>query len=238
MSRNNKRNKNRRRRIRRQRRNGAFGGSRFTVPLHNNMVPDRVKVRLKVSEIFDLQAASGQFAGYLIGNSLFNPGGTNFNTQPAGFNQWMAFYAKYRVHASRVNFKLINNGDAAVTGAWIVCYPNVENTILSGSVATAITQTYSRSTYLGNWQGIGIKTLTNSMRSAKIFGHNILFDEGFAGDLSSAPNYKWYWIIELYSIGGDIDVQALLTMSFDVEFYARITQQQSLPPALIEEKLE
>jgi len=186
----------------------------------------------EVSEIFDMQASSQVFTTNLVANGLFNPGGTNFNAQPVGFNEYMALYTKYRVLKSSISLQIINNGDAAITGAWIVVYPSVVSSSLAGSVATATCQPKSKSVFLGNYQGVGIARLRNQCTSQVAFGESAMLDENFSGDFGSNPAYKWYWIINLYSLAGSIDCQALLKMKFWTKLYARIPLLLDTPSGL------
>lgn len=201
-----------------------------SINLKNVIVPDKIVVNMKVSEAFSIQNTAGVGSFYLIANSLYNPGATNFNAQPAGFDQWMAFYAKYRVLHSRLNLEMVNNSDSTVNGIWVVIYPTVVSTTLSGSVATATSQPYSAKTFMGNIAGNNTCSVSRSISSNKMFGKNIRYDEGYSGDFGSSPSYKFYWLINSYGVGSDdANIQLLLTMTFQAEFYARLDLVLSAP---------
>lgn len=230
MPRNNKRNfKNRKQNKRSKRSNGNSLIARCTKSVS---MPEMYRL-FEVSELFSMQGTDGVFSTSLIANSLFNPGGTNFNAQPVGFNEYMALYTKYRVLKCSLKMQCVNNGDATVNGVWIVTYPSVVSTSLAGSVATATCQPKSKSRFLGNYQGMGITMLRNECTSHIAFGESAMLDENFSGDFGSSPAYKWYWIIQQFSVGSDdVNIQVLIKMQFWTKLYARIPLLLDTPSLL------
>jgi hypothetical protein len=194
------------------------------------LVPNQKLEILRVCESDNYQLVSGDYFTYYVGNGLFNPGGTNWNAQPAGFDQWTAFYSKYRVIGSKINILAVNNSDSTVNGIWLVCYPSVVNTELTGGLASAMSQPYARKTFMANINGNNKCTLTNRVQMSKVFGESPYRDENFSGDFGSNPAFKMYWCINLFGIGSDqANVEVIITISFIVKFYARIPLSLSSP---------
>lgn len=177
----------------------------------------------EVSEAFDMQGSGGVYSTFFVANGLFNPGATNWNAQPVGFNEYMALYSKYRVLKGSISMQIVNNSDTTVNGVWVVVYPSVVSTSLSGSVATATCQPKSCSVFIGNLQGVGLTTLRTTCSSHTAFGESPMLDENFSGDFGTNPSYKWYWIINAYSVGAnDANLKVLIKIKFWTKLYARI----------------
>jgi len=198
------------------------------------LVPNQKLEILKVTESDNYQGSSGTFFRYYVGNGLYNPGGTAWNAQPAGFDQWMAFYSKYRVLSGGIKIEAVNNSDSTVNGIWMVVYPSVVNTTLSGNLASAMSQPYAKKAFMANIAGNNKCSLSSTIAMSKVFGESPFRDENFSGDFGSNPSFKMYWCLNTFSIGtDDSDVEVIVTLSFKVLFYARLPLSLSAPDTTI-----
>jgi len=198
------------------------------------ITPNQKLEVLKVTESDNYQGSSGSFFTYYIGNGLYNPGATNWNAQPAGFDQWMSFYTKYRVLSSKISIDAVNNSDTTVNGIWLVVYPSVVNTALTGNLASAMCQPYAKKAFMANIAGINKCSVSSAISCSKVFGESPFRDENFSGDFGTNPSFKFYWCINTFSVGSDqSNVEVIVTISFKVIFYARIPLSLSAPDSLI-----
>lgn len=206
---------------------------RNSFTINRTLVPNNLDINLKVCESDNYQCSAGSFATFYVANGLYNPGATNWNAQPVGFDQWTSFYTKYRVLSASITLEAINNSDNTVNGIWMVVYPSVVSTTLTGGLASAICQPYARKAYMGNISGINKCTLSNSCACVKVFGESPFRDENFAGDFGTNPAFKFYWCVNVYSVGSDqANVSVIVTMSFKTQFYARVPISLSTPSLL------
>lgn len=161
-------------------------------------------------------------------NSLFDPDFSGAGAQPLGFDQWAAFYTRYRV--LRAKAKVMFAAPTSLTECSVGLIPNLVNTIdVSGpSVYAEPNARYSIFSTNGGWK----PELEVDMRMEKLFGVNAqqFGEEGYSALTSANPlNVAWLHVrCETVSGGLSGSVSYILTIDYDVEFYQRVELELSL----------
>jgi hypothetical protein len=157
------------------------------------------------------------------GNGLFDPDASGIGHQPFGFDQWCSatsFYTRYRVLASTIRIKFINE---IAIGAFVAVYPSQA----SGAPATwgnAAEVPRSVTGYVGPASGYPITQITNTCSTRQMFGYKDITQEDLLSSLYSAdPPLQWFWNTYLWV--ADETTHAVYAFSvevhYDVEFYDR-----------------
>jgi len=97
-----------------------------------DVCPDKICVPLNYFHDLALGGAVSVENLYNL-NSLFDPDRTGVGHQPSGFDQWSAFYNRYRVDRVRVQLDFVNNSSTSVTS--LLALPNNDATAIN-TVAT------------------------------------------------------------------------------------------------------
>lgn len=159
-------------------------------------------------------------------NDVYDPNFTGTGSQPVGFDQFMAFYGKFKVHGSHIELKPMQitqlgsvslsastSSSSPATVEVAMQSPNSINTSFSSSVLP-----------------VGYK-LSMYRETRKIIGYpNIFQDDVFVGTASSSPATPLFWVINAATF--DNVTNAIfkfdIKITYDVEFFARINLAQSL----------
>jgi len=211
----NKRNNKNKKRKFNIRNNNKFTFNRIRTPI----VPDNLRITLKFTQLSELSGAA--FGEYVYsGNSLFDPDSTGIGSQPAGFDEWSAFYARYRTLGSRIVVKFTNHGTSV--GVFCSVFPSLQSAGASG-VVEAIAQPYSKYRQFGPATGNGIGSIINHMGTGKIWGMSVKFDDLFSALTSASPTRQWYWCINSLSSDSttNLDMDWLVEIYYDVVFSQR-----------------
>jgi hypothetical protein len=162
--------------------------------------PAAMRVPIKYSCRLALLSAIGVYVEHnFTGNGLFDPDVTGTGTQPTGFDQWMAFFQRYRVIASHFRARVINPTAAtnAAAMADISIVPTNTTTAFANS-DIAGSQPYARRN-LVNEIGMGPNgpaRLEASMETDLILGTSrdaVISEENYSGTASANPSNLWYW---------------------------------------------
>jgi hypothetical protein len=166
------------------------------------IAPPAVRVALKYSSRLSLTSTVGVYAEHnFAGNGLFDPDVTGVGTQPTGFDQWCAFYQRFRVLASHCRVQAINPTAAtnAASMADISLVPTNTTTAFANSDIAA-SQPYCKRT-LANTIGMGPNgptRLESMMETDLILGVSkeaVLSELTYSGSASTNPADNWYWRI-------------------------------------------
>lgn len=192
--------------------------------------PDIMRVQLAYQENRSLSGGGLAIVQDYVyrGNSAFDPNFTGVGAQPLGFDQWSAFYKRYRVIASRIDVHF--GADAAVNFVSGV----VPLTSSAGlTIAEQLTEAaFAKTKALGNDTGLNANTISSYMPTATIRGMPV---DGvrYAQDLSSLtstnPVQEWFWHVFVYAQDGSLtwksDISVKIT--YYIEFYDRTTLSRS-----------
>lgn len=165
-------------------------------------------------------------------NSLFDPDFSGTGHQPFGYDQLSAWYGKYLVTRARVEITVTDpTGDGLAFGV-AVRPSSTTASLASSSIDVA-----------GERQGVMIKCINDSGEQVKTFKFDLPIHEVFGvtqqeyhggladyGAATSAnPNLVCYLSIACINLSNatNYSLQALVRITYDCEFYERITPGQS-----------
>jgi len=226
---NRRRSNNYNRNFRSNRRNG------YVDRTFNTIVPDKLIDNLKVTLAFNETGGSRAEEIYIVANDLYAPAtGLALSTQPAGFDQIMALYQRFRVLRSTITIEYVSypiNGQT-VYGGFLTCFPSL---LTSGTntLADAASQAYVRKTLFGGTNNKNTCRLHNSLTTTKMFGQSPNFEDSYSGTASGSPTKKWYWLINVFQTSSDDGTSGsvagtyLITVNFHTVFYQRVTLDQT-----------
>lgn len=189
------------------------------------IMPDKFLTKLKYTEAIDTDGAYTNLQWQFHGNSLYDPDAETGGQQPPGFDNFMAFYSKYRVTGCKIRIMTVPTSGSA-TPAQVALYPGLSDTY-AGSIAAAMAQPYSKS---GLTVGYGSPPLVieNYMSTKRIFGQKDISDSDYAGTSSANPTKSWYWHLCLESFSGNITAQqTVVELTYYCQFSERIALANS-----------
>jgi len=181
-----------------------------------SVMPDRFFVKLKYEQLGQLILNNSSTGSHEYrGNGCFDPDLALGGHQPLGFDQFSAFYNRYRVHASSVKMELQRTSDSFV---WCLCPTLTSST---PSVQTLIETPYARYRVVSS--SISNHMLAHKMYTKKIYGQRITQDDVFSALTTADPSRKWYWSISAQSYNGSSQVTAYynIRLMYYVEFFDR-----------------
>lgn len=211
---------------------GGGRGNRATMVRYKsagNWLPDRLEIPLKWTANAEFDIASG-VGGHIAlqGNSIADPGGAAFSTQPYGYDILVQAYGRYRVMASSINTQWTFAQDSSSTASLnstfkALIWPSRSNTSFVSDVEGGSQQPYCKTQQATFPQSSasrygGGMILNNYMSTAKIFGdysNAVLLDDTYAALIAATPARTWYWNIQAISQNA--------TASLSASFSAQIT---------------
>lgn len=213
--------KNARRRETRLRKNPTI------VSLGNHEItPDSVHLKLAVGFLITLDLSTTGYDEYIFrANSLFDPDFTGTGYQPIGFDEWSAFYNRYRVKESRVRAVF------STSGSLPCCVGITFNHASSGAMTFSnnIGEPYT------TWNMVGAtgSPPVNVERRVSVrdyFGirSNYPLDEDYTASVSGNPSrvlFAHVWANTTSSAGA---CTAFVELEFECEFYERVDLNMSL----------
>lgn len=179
---------------------------------------DSCFVKLIYTEDLTLSTVGGAGGYVFTGNDAFDPNYTGAGAQPLGFDEWSAFYERYRVFGSSMYVKAISND--TVDTKLCIC-PMISDTLRS-DVRTYAADAYTRWCIVPSSNN-GVRNLKKYMSSRKILEVKDIRDNvAFSALVSASPSTVWYWhIFAENSDAGDLNINAFVKIVYYIEFYRR-----------------
>ncbi len=182
----------RRRRARKSRFVSRSGGKRnASVSVGKSLITaDRCFVKLKFH--IDLAYSGTSLTYQFAGNGLYDPYLTGVGTQPAGFDEYSAFYARYRVYASKMQTVVVNT--SSTVGSHSVLIPTVDSSAPSATDATELP--YSKWWINPVIQTTQPKRVSSFMTTRKIRAAKkgiVALDDTYGASTAANPASQWYW---------------------------------------------
>lgn len=225
-----KRSKIKRRRGKKSRRVAKKRGKPTTAIMRGpNGFPDRIRVKLTYYMAFNSTHALGQAQIYQYrGNSVFDPDYSSTGGQPNGFDQWKAFYGKYRVSGSSCRIISVVPGSTAMSGTdavgvSVVLAPSNVTTITGPQDLAEIVYSKIRSsTYY-----TPVRELKSYMSTAKMLGVNkksVEDEDNNSALISANPANQWYWNVMIIpsNTGATYYWFTSVKLTYYTEFYSRL----------------
>lgn len=192
--------------------------------------PDVMQVQLKYSTNSLYNAASPNVKVYR-GNGAFDPEFAVGGGQPMGFDQWSAFYRRYRVIACKVTARATNGISTNSSGVFVVPL-NTSAITTSPSeylehhkckqTDTTMLSSGSSSCSVVNY------TSTASQRGLPYDG--VQYERDLSASTGANPTQEWFWHVGVYDPSGSVstvDSTVALEIVYYIEFFDRQTLSRS-----------
>lgn len=219
------------RRYRRKRRGRRRRGRRGRVSkwsLKTNQVfSDKLLVKLPYAQVLARSVAGPTDQIVMRGNSVFDPEEATGGNQPTGYDEYSQFYGEYRVYASKMRVRIVNDTDGVGLNVTLMAGRSAQG---SGSFLGSLQQPYTKTRYCGQPTGKDVVYVSNYMTTRKMWARPVKNEDNFVGitggtGTGSNPTNQWYFILEVGSSDGatNINYDVLIQMTYWVEFSARKT---------------
>lgn len=193
--------------------------------------PNVMRVKLPYTDLFEFNGG-GIFtivSNVFRGNSIFDPDLTGTGTQPLGRDQWHNFYNRYRVISSTIEVSASNASGISCT---IYTFPNNNQDQVTVR-RQVMEQQYVKQAMFGHNTGNSTATIKNTMSPAKIRGAPsdiVQYEDSYSAQAGFNPPTPFFWHVGVFGQGlgvSNFRVDATITITYDVEFYDRLTLSRS-----------
>lgn len=189
-------------------------------------VPDLMRVRLKFTDNQALTDTATAMGHVYAMNSIFDPRQAGGAAHTLGFDQWMAFYAKYRVISSTITVRAENALGAVGDGMVVTIHPNRNNTLIT-NVSRIAEQPYATKAIMSpQGGGSDVVTVSNTLAISKFAGlKSIQYGDEWVGQIGTDPDRIFFWHVNFNHTDG---ISASLIANFqaeivyDVELFSRV----------------
>lgn len=161
-------------------------------------------------------------------NSCYDPDYSGAGAQPLGFDQWAAFYNRYKVLSAK--WKVQFASPTSLAESIVTVLPNLVNTI-DNQGPYVMAEPYAKSSIFstnGGWK----PTLGDHMEINKIFGitEQEFGEESYTAAVGGSPVNVAYLHVRVDTASGGLSgsVYYLTEIEYDVEFYSRVELELSL----------
>lgn len=147
-------------------------------------------------------------------NGIFDPDSTGAGHQPMGFDQWSAFYSKYKVRSFTVSVKAVLDGTTPTGMAFCV-----ENDTSVSTDLAELAERNSGDIVIAPTSGNGTISFLKTYNMTDVAGQSVE-DEDYSALVSSDPAKTWYWHMRTTAMDGASAIagDALVVISYNVEF--------------------
>lgn len=181
-------------------------------------IPDKLMVRLVYSQQLSL-TANGINRYVFRGNSVFDPDFTGVGHQPRFFDQYSPLYERYRVHASKINLKIINV-DSSVCGLGLIPLTASTSTEI-GTITDCQEAPYMKFRWLQGQINQQLVTINSFMKTSAIRGESDK-DDDYSAPVTGNPARQWFWhIIAAQSDDSQPTINMAVKLTYYVEFLRR-----------------
>jgi len=205
------------------------------IPRNITGVPDMTVVKLKFfTTLIDFTASVGYYGHVFRLNSVFDPDYTGVGAQPAGFDQWAAFYNQYRVLGCMVKVSALATNNGTNPPIVFGFYPN-----LSASTESSIDNALEKPRCYfscASWSDTSGRVVKKNLRPAAVMG---ITEQAYASTtdssalVSSNPSSQAYFTVFCYNLNGTWSATAAnnptlwVELEYEVQFYGRVDLDQS-----------
>lgn len=211
-----------------------FGASRMVLRgPQASIMPDKLLVKIPYTTGLNLTGTGVAAVRTFSGNSCFDPDVTGVGSQPFGFDQWSAFYSKYRVYGSSIKVLARANYVAADPNKMfmLVVIPTTYETVDTNYVDIT-GEPYVKTKVLPNSNAGYPCTIKSYMSTRKIFGVTRAqsADTDYAALNTASPSIQWYWQVvcdEATSAAINPDCLIYVKIMYYVEFFSRVNIDRS-----------
>lgn len=154
-------------------------------------------------------------------NGLFDPDISGTGHQPLAFDQFMSFYGRYEVKASKISAQILLNSNSQ-DPQFVAIYPSLLNAPFSTVSDTIMEQPYVKWKYVNQTANVDRAYIKNYISVKKLNGRSTA-SESFIGNLATNPANTFYWQILLHNEDGNnltADINVVIT--YYCRFFHRI----------------
>lgn len=194
-----------------------------------------LKMRYVDSWSTTVGAGAGQSYHY-NGNSIFDPFAAAGGHQPYGYDQWLAFYSRYRVYGSKISVSFAVQPTLALQqAANLYVVPVTNNSVVSFASLREMPRCRGRM-YTPQYAR-GPARIKHYASTAQIWGVSkatAATNQEFSADMGADPAAPWYWwvrvqgnseVANVFSAGTTLNYTVILT--YYVVLYDRKWLEQS-----------
>lgn len=193
-----------------------------------SLCPPAIRVVLKYNFRCAVISAVGALSLQVFSaNGMFDPDITGVGGQPLGYDQWSAFYQRYRVLASSCEATW-STPDAGSNDAQTLRICLVPSSIASTftNFEAAASQPYAKSRYVNGVIPNGAAILRSTMESAVMNGmtkQGILTNDETSALTSANPSDQWYWHCYMSTVDSTASASGFVfgTVYYLVDFFDR-----------------
>lgn len=194
-----------------------------------NIVPDSISTKLVYSWTAGITGSSGaKGVQQFRGNSCYDPDFTGTGTQPVGFDELMALYARFRVTGSKITVRATKALQTETDD--LVVLPTALSTLVGTDLDTLAEQPFAKRK-VGKF-GIITPVISSYMSTGAMYGLSkqaVRAEKDFTGTSGSDPSLPWYWTVAYQSIDRSSTqaIYAAVTIEYYVTFFERLILSQS-----------
>lgn len=186
------------------------------------LIPDRFRAVCKYSEQINLTGLPGSYYNFR-GNGLYDPDESGTGIQPLGFDQMMALYNQYIVHAARIDLHVANNATTGGAGnVYFTVFPTSADIDSRLGIDQVAMQDNAKSDIIVPVSAGGNPLrLSHYMTTNKMFKSIDKNDQVFTGTALGVPGQEWYFHLEATALdlSATIDIWAQVTITYYCEFF-------------------
>lgn len=191
---------------------------------------DSVRVRLKYFEAISLSTVTSTTAQAWRLSSVFDPNLTGTGRQPNGFDEWSAFYARYRVWGGR--WKLEVAGRDPNYNILVAAVERANDSLVDTNIYDIVQEPRAQFGIAGT-KGSPTLVLSSSWSNPDILGvsKQEFMDQDYAAIISTNPSIQTYLCVRMSTSDSETlsaDNTVYFTLEYDVEFFERINLDSSL----------
>jgi len=200
----------------------------------NDYVADMTIVDLKYEDYreFSPLAASGNYV--FSGNSAYDPDVTNVGRQPTGFDEWSAYYSRYRVLSSSFKVSVVALKPTLHAINFVIGATRTASALADFGTYSGLP--YSENTIVSASSGMDRVTLQLTVGTRQFSGlsASMFGDLGFAAFTNGNPSERWYWqyFVESSDHLSVLLVAVVVQLTYKVQFFERIDNITSLVVSL------
>lgn len=161
-------------------------------------------------------------------NGLYDPDISGVGHQPIGFDQFMAIYDHYTVHAAKITVDFHNDDETNPVCVGIAVRDNATITTNPHEIVENGNIDYTLLNAYGKWKDMCRVTMYQDI--AKFLGRKqLLSDPQCKGDASSNPTEQVYFHVVIWSLGA-VDAgntTCMVTVDYDATFHERLVTSSS-----------
>lgn len=196
-----------------------------TASFDRRVIADTTLVRLVYVDRFQVAPVAGAvFHQVMRGNSIFDPDFTGVGHQPAGRDEWAAFYKHYQVQSSRIKVQVVpGTTGVGAASAELALVPSVtsgdftlaepeevrENPLSKMALITA---------------GIKADPVHGYMTTTKMVGQGIYDNTTTGALMDTNPGAQWFWhlIVQAIDESTTLDMWMYVTITYYVKLMQRL----------------